>query len=84
MTKKWVLIVAQTVSNWTSDVPNTSLGCLYNGFWSWSWRKTCQREVCKADRADKFLANFNFKNQSRENTNTCWVENDSTYLFFER
>ena len=32
MTEKRVLITAQTVNNWTSDVPNTGLGCLYDGF----------------------------------------------------
>ena len=32
MTKKRVLPLAQTESNWTSDVPNNGLGSVYDGF----------------------------------------------------
>ena len=60
------------------------IGLSLRWFWSWSWPKICQRKVREADRADRFLANFNFKNQSRENTNPCRVEDKSNYLLFER
>ena len=51
---------------------------------NWSLPKTCQREVCEADRADRFSANFNSLQLSDQDSKLCWVENESNYFIFER